>query len=203
MGITARRLFCMLYYERMYLPKRGFTRHAAGFTLIELLVVIAIIGILASIVLTALNGGRANGRDSKRISDIRQLKYSLELYYERYNQYPTCLSAHGVCTTTLAGSGFISAVPTDPSTGIAYTYAALGSGTGCGSYHVGVSLENKSSAVLLTDADQAAAGVCTGSDADFSGLSFTAGGVACSTSAGVKQPSQASNAENCYDVIPN
>jgi prepilin-type N-terminal cleavage/methylation domain-containing protein len=44
-----------------------------GFTLIELLVVIAIIGILASIVMVSLSGGRAKGHDAKRVADLGQI----------------------------------------------------------------------------------------------------------------------------------
>ncbi len=44
-----------------------------GFTLIELMVVIAVIGILASIVLVSVNGGRAQARDAKRVEDLQSI----------------------------------------------------------------------------------------------------------------------------------
>ncbi len=65
------------------------TKNKAGFTLIELLVVIAIIGLLASVVLVALNSTRQKARDTKRVADLNQFSKALELYFNSHNSYPT------------------------------------------------------------------------------------------------------------------
>ncbi len=59
-----------------------------GFTLIELLVVISIIGLLSSVVLASLNTSRQKARDSKRISQIKEIQKALELYFAKYDSYP-------------------------------------------------------------------------------------------------------------------
>tara|TARA_Y100000310_G_scaffold342002_1_gene443280 strand:- start:8564 stop:8971 length:408 start_codon:yes stop_codon:yes gene_type:complete len=126
--------------------------------------VIAIIGILSSVVLASLNSARQKSRDARRISDVKQLQLALELYFDSNSNYPTAVS-----TANLVTPGYISAIPTDPTSGSAYSYAALGSGTTCSSYHLGATLEDSSHSTLSTDVDASAGTVCTGSASDFAG----------------------------------
>lgn len=143
------------------------TKTTRGFTLIELLVVIAIIGILSSVVLASLNTARLKSRDTRRISDIKQLQLALALYYDsNASTYPSLLSA--------LQPTYIPVVPTDPVGGAAYRYAA-GSTATCGnnagtSYHLGATLEETTNSAFSTDSDAAVmTNVCTNSAADFVG----------------------------------
>lgn len=64
------------------------TDRIEGFTLIELLIVVAIIGLLATIVMVAINGARAKARDNKRVTDLKQTQKALEFSYEPGSGYP-------------------------------------------------------------------------------------------------------------------
>ena len=97
----------------------GRNKSTKAFTLIELLVVIAIIGLLASIVLVALNQARVKSRDAKRVADLRQLQTALELYYSDNGQYPisACESTTGAwsaCWPTFLPSQYVAKMPVDP-----------------------------------------------------------------------------------------
>ena len=95
-------------------------KNVKGFTLIELLVVIAIIGLLASIVLVALNNARSKARDAKRVGDLRQIATALELYYNDNGTYPPkiCESTTGgtwsACWSTFLPTLYVTNVPSDP-----------------------------------------------------------------------------------------
>ncbi len=120
-----------------------------GFTLIELLVVIAIIGILSSIVLASLNSARKKGRDARRIADVKQIQLALELSFDAFGVYPLTVGS-------LVTSGYIAALPKDPTDLDGYPYAPLavsGSNAVCSSYHLGTSLETVGHAALNSDSD--------------------------------------------------
>ncbi len=92
-----------------------------GFTLIELLVVIAIIGLLSTLAVVALSSARLKARDSKRLSDLKQIQTALELYYTDRNEYPTDVDGVvlGVGATCLSAlEGLNTACPTDPYMGL-------------------------------------------------------------------------------------
>jgi len=59
-----------------------------GFTLIELLIVIAIIGVLSTIVLSALGSSQDKAKVSKVVTEVRDLRRVIELYFLDTGQYP-------------------------------------------------------------------------------------------------------------------
>lgn len=161
----------------------------AGFTLIELLVVIAIIGILSSVVLASLNSARKKGRDSRRISDVKQIQLALELYYDANGAYPTTLGS--TSSSPLVSGGYIASLPTDPTNSAVYKYApyaATGSLTICSGYHLGASLETTNHASLANDADASGGTLCTGGTAEFDGVD------------GAKCDASADAGSACFDV---
>jgi len=98
-----------------------------GFTLIELLVVIAIIGILVTVGTVSYQRASKLSRDTRRKTDLEQIRQALETYRSEIGTYPTTAQGTGV----LQSGGYITTVPTDPkqSSGYAYTYTQLSNTT--------------------------------------------------------------------------
>jgi prepilin-type N-terminal cleavage/methylation domain-containing protein len=72
--------------------KSLFKENFKGFTLIELLVVIAIIGLLSSMSVYAINVARMKARDTRRMTDLKQIQSAVELYYDDHGTYPAYIA---------------------------------------------------------------------------------------------------------------
>ncbi|MDO8658004.1 MAG: prepilin-type N-terminal cleavage/methylation domain-containing protein [Candidatus Levybacteria bacterium] len=86
-------------------------KSAKGFTLIELLIVIAVLGVLAAVVLVAINPLEqlARGRDSGRKTTVGQLKNAAQAFYTSHNA--TYSSHTGGWVTNLTNAGELKAIP--------------------------------------------------------------------------------------------
>jgi general secretion pathway protein G len=101
--------------------RRSRAQHAAaarGFTLIELLVVMAIIGTLLAIAVPRYFRAVEHARETVLRHDLSILRESIDKYYSDLNEYPDTLQA-------LADKRYVRAVPVDPFTKLADTWALV------------------------------------------------------------------------------
>lgn len=129
--------------------KKGFTLYlrrrqaeSKGFTLIELLTVVSIIGILAALLTVSFANVSARSRDSKRKSDIQQIRSALELYKADNDSYPISPTL-STCGVAFVGGlvTYMAKIPCDPKSSAVYFYSSCAIAP-CTTYTLASCIEN-------------------------------------------------------------
>jgi general secretion pathway protein G len=107
-----------------------------GFTLIELIVTATITAILMTIGIVSYRSANEQSRDTKRKSDIEQIRASLEMYKADNGYYPAVLD-------DLLTNNYIQAVPKDPQDPVKkYNYVPTGVVPNIFTYNLMAKVEN-------------------------------------------------------------
>lgn len=123
--------------------KKMVTNHyKKGFTLIELLVAATIIAVIMAIGMVSYTNTTRKSRDTKRVSDLEQIRTALEMYRADNGFYPNAGGGAFTSIPAVLVGTYIPAVPSDPK-GYNYRYQAtnLSSGNYYG-YNLNGYLEN-------------------------------------------------------------
>ncbi len=99
-----------------------------GFTLIEVLVATTIIAVLAAVAVSSYTSVNKRSRDSKRKSDVEQIRSALEMYRSDNGFYPPVDTTGFGNVSDLSGylvSSYLPAIPSDPKSTQTYYYYAL------------------------------------------------------------------------------
>lgn len=104
------------------MPPPIVSRRLFSFTLIELLTVIAVVGILAALLLPALNKAKAKGIQSSCLSNLRQLHLANQCYEADYGCYVPGRSGGYYTGQHWNGNRTSSTQPWDVTQGLLYPY---------------------------------------------------------------------------------
>lgn len=135
----------------------------AGFSLIELLITVSIISILIAIGVASYATINRQSRDTKRKSDVEQIRSALEMYRADNSSYPSAGSGSWVVASSVSDalvgltpalvSTYLPAVPTDPKVSQSYMYLATnGSGGTYYGYCISALLESENPTDTCTPA---------------------------------------------------
>ncbi len=121
-----------------------------GFTIVELLIIVALMGAMASAIIASTTMVRARARDTRRMSDIKQIVNALALYWTTSSQMPCSAgqtSNEPDFLKELVTLGYLPEVPRDPFGGpYVYEYFSFQNpsiGTcGSGGAYIGFYTEN-------------------------------------------------------------
>jgi prepilin-type N-terminal cleavage/methylation domain-containing protein len=112
------------------------TNKKSGFTLIEMIVVVAIIGILSTLLLVSVSGIRKNAQDTRRKSNLENVRGAVIMYYSVKSSWPTLSGSSEIVIwnnliSTLSTQGYLTDNVTSDEDGDSnadYTVAACSSG---------------------------------------------------------------------------
>lgn len=128
-----------------------------GFTLVEIMTVITIITLITGFMLTEIGRSRARLRDNQRISDLKLIETSLELYRVDVDRgvipdatypYPKTIYFDPDQDPVFIFRKYLSSTPTEPVTKLRYIYFA----PGC--LHPGKGTDNDPTIISPTKVDQ-------------------------------------------------
>ncbi len=70
-------------------------KSARGFTLVEILLVVVILGILAALVVPQYTNATVDAKQTATLDQLTKIRRALEVYYVRYNGYPSVTAGDG------------------------------------------------------------------------------------------------------------
>ena len=110
------------------------TKTKLGFTLIEMIVVVAIIVVLSTLLLVSVSGIRKNAQDTRRKSNLENVRGAVNMYYSVKSAWPSVASGWTGLIQTLSDQGYLTenvSADEDGDGTADYTAAACAEGEGC------------------------------------------------------------------------
>lgn len=107
------------------------SRDIYGFSLVELLITVSIIGVLSVILVASFSNTQKNGRDQRRISDLKMIQNAAEQFNLLAGSYPPSASYRTTANSwTVNGQVILQKFPGDPQimNGIGKTYSVYSTG---------------------------------------------------------------------------